>query len=131
MDADTTLEFFQEFSKDNFALLYDGTINDDITDKIIALSEYNITHNKELKKSKNRVSFLMAECFQNIIRHGEKMHVDEVRIGEPGFFLTRNLKNAFFITSGNIIKNHKIKRFSREVSGDIIWVCLNSGNRFY
>lgn len=108
MDADTTIEFFQEFSQDNLALLYDGSINDDITDKIIALSEYNITNFKELKKSKKRVSFLMAECFQNIIRHGEKMQVDQVRIGEPGFFLTRNFENAFFITSGNIIKNEKI-----------------------
>lgn len=108
MNADTTREFFQEFSKDNLALLYDGSINDDITDKIIALSEYNITHYKELQKSRKKVSFLMAECFQNIIRHGEKMHVDKIRIGEPGFFLTRNLNRAFFITSGNIIKNEKI-----------------------
>lgn len=108
MDADTTREFFQEFSKDNLALLYDGSINDDITDKIIALSEYNITNYEELKKSKKRVSFLMAECFQNIIRHGEKMQVEKIRIGEPGFFLTRNFENAFFITSGNIIKKEKI-----------------------
>lgn len=115
MDANTTLEFFQEFADDNLALLYDGSINDDITDKIIALSEYNITNYKELKKSKKRVSFLMAECFQNIIRHGEKMNVDEIRIGEPGFFLTRNFQNAFFITSGNIIKNDKIHHLKNQL----------------
>jgi Family of unknown function (DUF6272) len=115
MDAITTREFFQEFSDDNLALLYDGSINDDITDKIIALSEYNITHYKELKKSKKRVSFLMAECFQNIIRHGEKMQVDKVRGGEPGFFLTRNFDNAFFITSGNIIKNERIVKLKGQL----------------
>jgi len=90
-------------------LLYNGDFSDEITNKLIELSEYNINNIDNLSKMKKKASFLMAECFQNIVRHGEsvdgKIHV----ASNEGFFLTKNWQDTYYITSGNLIENTKIK----------------------
>ncbi|MGV2480293.1 UNVERIFIED_CONTAM: hypothetical protein IGO34_26185, partial [Salmonella enterica subsp. enterica serovar Weltevreden] len=56
--------------KDNkICLSYLGLFNDDITARLIAISEYYLENKTDLGKLKNKVSLLIAECFQNIIRH--------------------------------------------------------------
>ena len=64
-----TYWFFEQFIDDNFCLLYAGNINDEITDKIIGLSEHHFENKEGFSQTKKKVSFLLAECFQNIIRH--------------------------------------------------------------
>jgi len=110
-----TYWFFEQFIEDNFCLLYDGNFNDDITDKIIDLSEYNFEHNDDFNKSKKRVSFLLAECFQNIIRHGGA--IDENKSGniDAGFFLTRNIVGRYFITSGNLVHNKNVPKLKKQL----------------
>lgn len=112
---DSTYWFFEQFIEDNFCLLYDGNFNDDITDKIIGLSEYNFEHQDDFNKAKKRVSFLMAECFQNIIRHGGKINEDKSGNIDAGFFLTRNIVGRYFITSGNLIKNENVAELKTQL----------------
>jgi len=100
--------FFEKFMGDNFCLLYDGDINDDITEKIMDLSEYNFDNKEGFSQTKKKVSFLLAECFQNVIRHGGKQDVDQLQNVNTGFFLTRNIDGIYFITSGNLIKNENV-----------------------
>jgi len=112
----STYWFFEQFSEDNFSLLYDGNINDDITDKIIGLSEHNFEHHNEFNKAKKRVSFLMAECFQNIIRHGGKIDKNKSGNVDAGFFLTRNIVGQYFITSGNLIRNENVAELKTKLN---------------
>jgi len=112
----STYWFFEQFIEDDFCLLYDGHFNDDITDKIIGLSEHNFEHHDDFSKAKKRVSFLMAECFQNIIRHGGKTDKDESGNVDAGFFLTRNTISQYFITSGNLIKNENVAKLKMQLN---------------
>lgn len=112
MDINTTYWFFERIKEDNLCLLYSGNFSDDITNKLIELSEYNINNINALSKMKKKASFLMAECFQNIVRHGEKLEAD---IGNEGFFLTKNWGGVYYITSGNLIENINIENLKSQL----------------
>ncbi len=103
-----TYWFFEQFIDDNFCLLYAGNINDEITTKIIGLSEHHFESQEGFAQTKKKVSFLLAECFQNIIRHAGTEDSDKSKNINSGFFLARNVDDAYFITSGNLIKNENI-----------------------
>ena len=107
MEVDSALWFFDKIRNDKFCLLYNGSFSDDITHKFIELSEYNLESSEDLSKMKNKVSFLMAECFQNIVRHGAEKSPEDSHL--PGFFSTKNLGNTFFITTGNLINKNNIE----------------------
>jgi len=107
MDLNTTFWFFEKVKDDNLCLLYNGLISDDITNKLIELSEYNINNIEGLSKMRKKASFLMAECFQNIIRHGE-MVTDLEKHTNNSFFLTRNWNDIYCIASGNLIMKKNI-----------------------
>ncbi|MDF1549264.1 MAG: SiaB family protein kinase [Bacteroidales bacterium] len=111
----STFSFFEKFSQDNFCMLYDGNIVDDVTDKIIDLSEYHFENQEDYDQSRKKVSFLLAECFQNIIRHGGSSIQETNKKSETGFFLTRNFDNTYFITSGNLIKNEKVHNLKAQL----------------
>lgn len=108
MDINTTYWFFQKLLNDKLCLLYNGSFSDNMTYKFIELSEYNLNNNADLSKIKSRVSFLMAECFQNIVRHGENRDENDLRENLPGFFATKNIGSTYFITSGNLIDKNNI-----------------------
>ena len=100
--------FYEALNNDNLSFIYQGDFNDAITEKIINLSEYNIEHVNEFAKMKNKVSFMIVECFQNIVRHGNETHQKNPDSGFPGLFLTRNTENVFYIGSANLIENSNI-----------------------
>jgi hypothetical protein len=115
MDTDHTFLFYNKLIDDKLCLLYNGSFSDSITHKFIALSEYNLSANEDLSKIRNRVSFLMAECFQNIVRHGEGKNTDNTANDLPGFFSTKNIGNTYFITSGNLINKTNIPRLEGQL----------------
>lgn len=107
MNLDTTFWFFDKVRDDNLCLLYNGLISDEITNKLIELSEFNINNIEGLSKMRKKASFLMAECFQNIIRHGE-MITDLEHHTNNSFFLTRNWNDIYCIASGNLVMKKNI-----------------------
>ncbi|HRW62326.1 MAG TPA: SiaB family protein kinase [Bacteroidales bacterium] len=115
MNTKTTFWFFDRIHEDNLCLLYNGRFSDEITNKLIELSEYNINNIDALSKMKKKASFLMAECFQNIIRHGESTDKQEEKVVNEGFFLTKNWQGIYYITSGNLIDNKKIENLERQL----------------
>ncbi len=108
MNIDTSYKFFERLEKDNFSFIYLGEFSDDIVVEILRLNDYNIDYICELSKLKNRVSFLIAECFQNISRHGDKPEIINTTNNKPSMFLTRNIGNHYYIGSSNLIDNKKI-----------------------
>lgn len=115
MNIDTTFWFFDRISEDNLCLLYNGNFSDEITNKLIELSEYNISNNISLTKMKKKASFLMAECFQNIVRHGEVIDGNSIDYVNEGFFLTKNWQGIYYITSGNLIETTKVPELKRQL----------------
>ncbi len=113
---DLIFEFYQKFSKDSFCLLYDGNIVDEVTDKIIDLSDFNYLGQDNYKRTRKKVSFLLAECFQNIIRHGENLFQSQTNEVDFGFFLTRHINDTYFITSANLIKTGKVANLKSQLN---------------
>ena len=103
--------FFNKQKRDNLCFLYQGEFNDDITDRILSMSEYNLDNIGSLKKLKRKISFLMAESFQNIIRHGDSHTQNE----KSGLFFARNIENSFYISSANTITDNQIEDLRNKI----------------
>jgi len=102
-----TYSTFDTFKDDNLLFSYMGFLSNTMVINSIDLIERNIVKNKELKKIKRKLSFLMIESFQNIIRYGDAPKNRENYLKE--MFLVRNIKSHFYIVSVNLIENPKVK----------------------
>jgi len=108
MDWSDFHEFFRLIEDDDLSLFYRGDFADDITIRLIDLSESHFKKGKEQMSIKKKVSFLMAECFQNVIRYGEDITSDHYLQDQSGYFMTRNYFNKYYIASGNLVEQSKI-----------------------
>lgn len=99
-------EFYRTIHLDDLTMAYSGEFTDSMTEKIIDLAEAYLDSSIKLGKLKRRTSFLVAECFQNVVRHGIKEGGDEDTFKES-FFL-RFYENKCFIASENSIPAAKV-----------------------
>jgi hypothetical protein len=97
--------FYKSLSRDRFSLIYLGEFNDKLTYEFLLLNKASGGESNTIKK---RVFFLMNECYQNIIRHSDKTDAKAMGIEMPMMFMVRNINDAFYIGSSNLIEN-KIK----------------------
>jgi hypothetical protein len=108
MDVVFNTELLKDLKADDLVFAYSGTISDSITHKIIELTQSNIDSGGNFVKFKNKISFLMAECYQNVARHS-KYSVDEKNINEiRGAFYVRSIGSNFHIASANSISREFI-----------------------
>ncbi|HOP04049.1 MAG TPA: SiaB family protein kinase [Tenuifilaceae bacterium] len=108
MDIKSSLEIFNFLEADNLCFAYSGSISDTITHKIIELTQFNIDSSGNFVKLKNKISFLLAECYQNVVRHG-KVEIETASFHEKSSaFFVRSIGSSFFITSANIVNNSTI-----------------------
>lgn len=82
--------------------LYTGDFTDDLTDILIDVNNDQFKNRDEFVMTQRKVGFLIAECFQNIVRHGEFAL-------KEGYFHTKNDKGVFSIISGNVVHNDSIE----------------------
>lgn len=92
------------FSEDIICMFYRGDFDDTFTDKLISLADYDVE-----KKAKKRISFLMSESFQNIVRHGN----DDFDSQIASVFAIRAVAPFLHIFSCNLV-NMKDKLFLEE-----------------
>lgn len=109
MENQAIYNFFDTLRDDSLSFLYHGFFSDEFTDKIISLSESNIEKLHEVKNTRNKISFLIAESFQNIIRHGESFENPRYSFSRPGIFIFRIVDNCYVISSANLIRTENIK----------------------
>jgi hypothetical protein len=107
MKIETLYNLNCSLREDNLSFLYQGNFNDDITEHILDISDSTASSNANMKKINKKVSLLLAECFQNIIRHGNNDQ-SQSSILSNGIFITRNIGNAYYISSANLIENSEI-----------------------
>lgn len=115
MDWTDFHEFFRLIEDDTLSLFYRGDFADEITIRLIDLSESHFMKGKEQMSIKKKVSFLMAECFQNVIRYGEEMASDEFVQDRSGFFMTRSYYNKYYIASGNPVEQAKMNLLKEKI----------------
>lgn len=109
MKTEHISQFYQTLSSDNLCFVYQGDFSDNITEKIISLSEHSMDSDQDLMKIKNKISFLIVECFQNIVRHGNDAPSKTNRtVTFPGLFSTRSRPEYIYISSANLIENNHI-----------------------
>ena len=60
---------YNELKNDSFVLVYMGEFDDDLTTILMDINDASKT---DMKTSRKKMSYLIAECFQNIIRHSDK-----------------------------------------------------------
>lgn len=104
MNPEIVFKFFTKFKNDHFSLAYMGEFDDQLTEGLMRSNESSIQEPKNFKK---RLSFLIAECFQNIIRHEDKPDIITRTNDKPKIFLLRNIGNSHYISSTNLISNTK------------------------
>jgi hypothetical protein len=100
---------------DQLCLLYRGDFADEVTVRLIDLSDIQFRGPSDRLNMRKKVAFLMAECFQNVIRHSE---ISPLEAGLPeysGFFMTRNIDGRYFIASGNLIENQYVSNLKSKI----------------
>lgn len=104
METGIAYLFFNKLKNDHFSLAYMGEFDDELTETLMRTNETSI---HEPQKFKKRLSFLIAECFQNIIRHEDKPEIITQTNNKPKIFLLRNIGNSHYISSTNLVSNTK------------------------
>jgi hypothetical protein len=79
-----------------------------LTARIIDITENTIADQQGLPKINRKVSFLLVECFQNIIKHGETVLNTPSSLEDEGLFHFKNAENAYVINSINLVRNEDI-----------------------
>ncbi|NOZ47737.1 MAG: hypothetical protein GXO79_13290 [Chlorobi bacterium] len=115
MNSESIFWFFKKFEKDSLSLLYSGLFTEEVLRKVMDLSEIKINSLEELRKKKKRMLFLMAEGFQNIIKHGEKTEKTKKNIEDKNFFSTINRGDVIFICTGNLVENTNVDNLKKQI----------------
>ena len=108
MTPDYIFNVFNNLLHDKVSFIYQGTFSHPITPETVKLVESNISEQDSYKKIKNKISYLIIESFQNVVRHGDCEPAKDI-LNHSGLFIARNYKNIFFITSANPIENKHIE----------------------
>lgn len=95
----TMFDLYMKFRSQQSVFCYRGVFNEEFTSTIIDISE-GAHHRSELNVNR-KVSFLLVECFQNIIKHGET-NIQE-QCSNEGLFSYRLGPEGFVINSINPI----------------------------
>jgi len=100
-------ELYENLKQQKNCLSYLGAFNDEITDKLVRLSESYLGGVNELSKIRHRVSYLIVECFQNVMRHGEVKSNRRIVISDHrDFFQSSVFPDRVVLASSNLIENH-------------------------
>ena len=97
MNIHSIRKLYAHLLSDSMSLVYAGSFEDTVTTKAIKLSEHNIDKSEDLASLKKKSSYLMAECFQNVVRHNEQEKYAQYHPAEQGFFMSRSRKHMYYI----------------------------------
>ena len=100
------LDIFKDTGCNDLNYIYRGLFTQNITESILRLAERNIDEINQSNQLRRRVYFLMVESLQNITRYQAlKLELLE----KSGIFLIQKKEDRYYISTGNLIENDKIK----------------------
>jgi hypothetical protein len=113
MTTDTLKYYFDCWAEFNSCFAYRAPFQERFTNAIIDLSEQNKEHqNAGLNR---KASFMLVECFQNIIKHSESLEENQMTIADGGMFSFKFLDAYFIINSINIIRKADIAKLTTQI----------------
>lgn len=110
-------QLYKDLTEEKICLSYLGSFNDEITDKLIGLSENHLENVNQISKLKNKVSFLIAECFQNVVRHGGAKEAKKVTVlNHKDFFQISVFNDRVVLSSSNLIDNAHVEDLKYKIN---------------
>ncbi len=108
MSDNTNHILFQELANDDLSFLYLGKFENSILGFATEILKSHMTLSDDSEGKKNKLSFLMIESFQNILRYGLSGRAEDVTSGEV--FAVRKYNGSYYITTGNYVENSHIEQ---------------------
>ncbi len=102
---------FSSIKNKNVALTYFGINTDEITTSLIGLATQEKAEDKSKKSILKKTPVIIAECFQNIIRHGEQVKLNENKYFKECFQI-KSGNGYIAVSSVNLILNANIEKMS-------------------
>ncbi|HOP04051.1 MAG TPA: SiaB family protein kinase [Tenuifilaceae bacterium] len=115
MNIELLNTLFYDLREDDLSFAYTGSFSDSLTVKIIDLARYNIDSQGMNTGLKNKVSFIMGECYQNIVRHSVDTSTIKQFDEKSNYFFLRTIGSSFFITSANPVENDSINEIKSKL----------------
>lgn len=108
---------YNNLKDERISLAYFGVFSDNITSMLIDLSEGYMLNRDHLTKLSKKTSFLIAESFQNVIKHGivEKEGNPEI-CDNKDFFQINFLDDRINISSVNLIENEFVEDLQKKIN---------------
>ncbi len=91
-----------------FPLIYKGEMNHQIMRSFAFMANRKIAEKNIPTPIRKKVFHVMIECLQNITKHSDDFDEKEKQIGN-GLFVVGQNKDSFYVVTGNLIGNEKIK----------------------
>jgi len=101
-------DIFNKLSKDSISFIYQGNFTNQVLGMATDLLKNHLEKKMNLISLRNKLSFLMIESFQNIVRYADSHRHTETKELTHEIFLTRNIDDTFYIITSNLIENEKI-----------------------
>jgi hypothetical protein len=103
---DLAYEMTKSVDDDYIEYVYRGNFSDKITENILNLTDAKFVNDEDVYNSRKRVSYLLIESLQNVIRHHDI--ADEKDIYNESLFVIQKTRDSIYITTANVIKNENI-----------------------
>lgn len=111
MHFNTLRYFFDKASGQNPSFYYRGPFLERFTPSILDMSQ--ASPGAELQQNLGKkISYMLVECFQNVIKHGEISPSNSHDSITEGLFSFKSVKDAFVINSINFVSNQDVERLT-------------------
>jgi hypothetical protein len=113
------LDLYKQVEEEHPSFCYRGTFLDRFTSTILDISEGAMASRNEKPTTSRKVSFLLVECFQNILRHSEVVSQNSNNLEGEGLFCFKTVDDTFVINSINYIQNSdraKLKKLVDDIN---------------
>ncbi|MFN0031554.1 MAG: SiaB family protein kinase [Flavobacteriales bacterium] len=111
MHPDTLKYFYDQWAEFNTCFAYRGLFQESFTNTILEISSQNPGH-----KSSNlhkKVSFLLVECFQNVLKHADVLESTQNDNAVDGMFSFKFTEELFAINSINVLKKEEVNNLKQ------------------
>lgn len=106
-----TLKYFDHIATDqSAAFYYRGPFLEKFTSTFLNISQGSESSLAQVSSIGKKMSFVIVECFQNILRHAENKEKIGHLIEDVGMFSFKNIDGTFVINSINVINNPEVEK---------------------
>ncbi|HEY8404019.1 MAG TPA: SiaB family protein kinase [Flavobacteriales bacterium] len=107
--------YFELMLKQHPAFAYRGAFEDYFTGIVLEMAETRAVNHPQDNTFNRKVAYMLVECFQNLIKHGENPEGSLGSELDEGLFCFKNFSNGFVINSINLIKEEQVARLEEMV----------------